>query len=110
MIKQHEKLDTEKGESNKDEEESTTSTDMSEQDSTSDTTADDIKESQSTEIHQVHNSFNKTNHDENDTSEENSVIEIEPHTVNGEQNNGKENKLLTTNFEVTVENQKWKDS
>ena len=36
-IKQHEKLDTEEGESNKDEQESTTSSEISEEDSTSDT-------------------------------------------------------------------------
>ena len=34
---EHEKLDTEEGESNKDEEESTTSTELSEENSTSDT-------------------------------------------------------------------------
>ena len=96
----HEKLDTEEGESNKDEEESTTSSGMSEEDSISDTTTDDIEESQSTEIQQVHNVLNKTIDDENDTSDENSSIDIEPHTVNGEQNNGKENTLLTTTFEV----------
>ena len=42
-IKQHEELDTEEGESNKDEEESTTSSDMSVQDSPSDATADDTE-------------------------------------------------------------------
>ena len=41
-------------------------------------------------------------HDENDTSDENSVIEIEPSTDNGEQNNKTEEKLLTTNFEVKL--------
>ena len=34
------------------------------------------------------------------------MIEIEPHSVKGDQNNGKENKLLTTNFEVKIENRK----
>ena len=34
------------------------------------------------------------------------VTEIELPKENGEQNNAKENKLLTTNFEVKVENRK----
>ena len=41
---------------------------------------------------------------EDDTSEENSVYEIESHLVSGEQNK-QEDKLLTTNVEVKVENQ-----
>ena len=98
--KQHEELDTGEGESNKDEEESTTSSEMSEHYSPSDTTADDTEESKSTEIQQVHNILNETTHDEDDLSEDEHVTETEPHTVNGEQNNGKENKLLTTNFQV----------
>ena len=55
--------------------------------------------------------MNETTHDEenpseaeDDTSDENSVNEIEPHSVNWDQNNVQENKLLTTNFEVKVEN------
>ena len=54
--------------------------------------------------------MNETTHDEgnaseaeNDTSEENSVYEIESHLVNGEQNK-QESKLLITNFDVKVEN------
>ena len=77
---------------------------MSEQDSPSDTAADDTGGSKSTEIQQVHTVLNKTTHDENDTSEENSVIEIEPPQENGEQYIRKEDKLLTTNFEVKLEN------
>ena len=60
--------------------------------------------------------MNETTHDEqnaseaeDDTSEENSVYEIESHLVNGEQNK-KEDKLLITNFEVKVENQKLEGS
>ena len=56
--------------------------------------------------------MNETTHDEenaseaeDDTSEENSVYEIESHLVNGEQNE-QERKLLITNFEVKVENRK----
>ena len=44
--------------------------------------------------------------DEDDLSKEEDVIEIETSTMNGEQNNGKENKLLTTNFQVEIENRK----
>ena len=44
-------------------------------------------------------------HDENESSEEN-VTDIETHENNGEQNNKQEDKLLTTNFEVKVENRK----
>ena len=77
-INQYEELNTEEGESNKDEEESTTSSKMSGQDSPSDTAADDTEGSKSTQIQQVHTVLNKTTHDENDTSEEDSVIEIEP--------------------------------
>ena len=50
----HEQLDTEEGESNKDEEEFTTSSDMSEQDSESDTTTNDTEESKPTETLQIH--------------------------------------------------------
>ena len=44
--------------------------------------------------------------DEDDLSKEEDVIEIETSTMNGEQNNGKENKLLTINFQVEIENRK----
>ena len=57
--------------------------------------------------------MNETTHDEDnssetedDSSEDENVYEIETHTENGEQNNIQENKLLTTNFEVKVENRK----
>ena len=56
--------------------------------------------------------MNETIHDEenssqaeDDTSEENSVYEIESHLVNGEQNE-QESKLLATNFEVKVVSRK----
>ena len=96
------KVDTEKGELNTDENKSTTSSEMPEHDSESDTTADDTEESNPTETLQIHNVCN-TKHDEDDSSQDENVIEIEPHTVNGEQNNAQDNKLLTTNFEVKVE-------
>ena len=86
------------------------------------------EESKPTETSQVLTIFNKTIHYEDDSSEDKSVTEIEPtiHITskyneddsiedqpitefeqakdNGEQNNGKENQLLTTNFEVEIEN------
>ena len=75
----HEQLDTEEGESNE-------------------------EESNMTQTLQIHNVSNTTMCDEDNTSEpedetsdENSVNEIEPHLVNGEQNNVQEDKLLTTN-------------
>ena len=43
---------------------------------------------------------------EDESSEEENVTEIEIPTNNGEQNNVQDNKLLTTNFEIKVENQK----
>ena len=53
--------------------------------------------------------MNETIYDEDDSSaesEEEHVTGIEPHSNNGEQNNIQDNKLLTINFEVKVENQK----
>ena len=83
----HEQLDTEKGESNEEGEEITTSSDMPEQDSESDTSTEDEEESNTTQTLQVHNFLNNEMHDrddsihdddnsseaEDDTSEENSV-------------------------------------
>ena len=113
----HEKLDTEEGESNEEEEESTTSSEKSEQDSESDTSTEDEEETNTTQTLQVHHSINETTHDEenpsepeDDTSDENSVSEIETYENNGEQNNEQEDRLLTTNFEVKVEDQKLKGS
>ena len=53
-----------------------------------------------------------THHEENssqaedDTLEDENVTDIETYKNNGEQNDAEEDKLLTTNFEVEVENQK----
>ena len=109
---QHENLDTEEGESNEQEEESTTSSEKSEQDLESDTSTEDEQETNTTETLQVHHDMNETTYDEetpseaeDETSEENFVYEIESHLVIGEQNE-QEDKLLTTNFEVKVENRK----
>ena len=109
---QHEKVDTEEGESNEEEEKYTTSSEMSEQDSKSNITTEDEQETNTTETHQIHNVLNETTHDEqnvseteDNTSEEENVIEMQTYENNGEQNKPEE-KLLTTNFEVKVENRK----
>ena len=109
---QHEKVDTEEGESNEEEDKSTTSSEKSEQDSESGTTTEDEDESNTTQTHQVHNVLNETPQDEqnvseteDDTSEEENVTQMQTYENNGEQNKP-EDKLLTTNFEVKVENRK----
>ena len=168
-VKTNEELDTEEGESNTDEQESTISikeedeystfSDMSKQDSESDINVDDtqypenpqtpetlqnnttihdnddlihdenntseneniieietyehygekIHETEgsiSTETSQVLTVFNKAIHHEDDSSDDKSVIEIEPSKENGEQEIGKEDKLLTTKFQIEIENRK----
>ena len=109
---QHEKVDTEEEKSIGEEEKFTTSSDKSEQNSESDITTEDVEETNTTETHQVHNVLNETIHDEensseaeDDTSEEENVTEMQIYENIGEQNK-QENKLLTTNFEVNVENRK----
>ena len=109
---QHEKVDTEVGESNGEEDKSTTSSVKSEHNSEFDITYEDEEETNTTETHQVHNVLNETIHDEEnsseaeeDTSEDENVTEMQTYGNNGEQNK-QENKLLTTNFEVKVENRK----
>ena len=70
--KQNENLDMEEGESNKEEDKSTTSSEKSEQDSESDTSTEDEQETNTTEInqiHNIHNGLNNTIHDEENTSE-----------------------------------------
>ena len=174
-VKTNEKLDTEKGESNTNEQESTISnkeeeeystfSDMSKQDSESDINIDDTQDEQNphtsetlqihniysynptmhdkddlihdeydtsedkniteietfehygekiyeteesipTETSQVLTVFNKTIHHEDDLSDGKSVIEIEPPKENGEQEIGKQDKLLTTKFQIEIENRK----
>ena len=110
---QHEKFDTEEEVSYQDEEESTTSSKKSEQDSESDTSTEDEEVSNTTETPQVHNVLNNAMHDEDysiydedESSEEENEDEIQTNENNGEQNNIQDNKLLTTNFEIKVDNQK----
>ena len=92
---QNEKVDTEEGESDEEEQKSSTSSEMSEQDSKSEIITED-------------HVFNETTHDEeneseteDDTSQKQNVTEIQTYEYNQEQN-VQEEKLLTTNFEVIV--------
>ena len=50
--------------------------------------------------------FNKRIHHGDDSSDDKSVIEIEPPKENGEQENGKQNKFLTTKFQIEIVNRK----
>ena len=59
-----------------------------------------------TETSQVLTVFNKTIHYEDDSSDDQSVTEIEPSKENGEQEIGKQDKLLTTTFQIEIENRK----
>ena len=101
---QHQKLDTEGGESNTDEQESTISnkeeeeystfSDMSKQDSESDINIDDNQDEQNShtpQTLQIHNIYNTTMHDrddlihdEYDTSEDENITEIETYEDYGE--------------------------
>ena len=172
-VKTNEVLDTEEGESNTDEQESTISnkeedeystfSDMSKQDSESDINVDDTQDEQNpqtpetlpihniynitmhdkdnlihdeydtpeaeniteietygeyrekiheteesipTETSQVLTVFNKGIHHEDDSSDDKSEIEIEPPRENGEQEIGKQDKLLTIKFQMEIENRK----
>ena len=67
--KQHEKLDTEEGESNEGDKKSTTSSEKSEQDSESDTSTEIEEESNTTQTHQIHNVLNNIMNDEENPSE-----------------------------------------
>ena len=66
----------------------------------------EAEESIPTETSQVLTVFNKTIHHEDDSSDDKSVIEIEPPKENGEQEIGKQDTLLTTKFQMEIENQK----
>ena len=58
------------------------------------------------EASQVLTVFNKTIHHEDDSSDDKSVIEIEPPKESGKQEIGKQDKLLTTTFQMEIENRK----
>ena len=66
----------------------------------------ETEESISTETSQVLTVFNKAIHHEDDLSDDKSVIEIDPSKENGEQEIGKQDKLITTTFEIEIENRK----
>ena len=70
----------------------------------------ETEESISTETSQVLTVFNKAIHYEDDSSDDISEIEIEPPKQNGEQEIGKQDKLLTTKFQMEIENRKSKGS
>ena len=103
-VKTNQKLDTEEGESNTDEQESTISnkeeeeystfSDVSKQDSESDINVDDTQDEENShtpETLQIHNMYNTTMHDkddlihdEYDTSEDENITEIDIHEDYGE--------------------------
>ena len=66
----------------------------------------ETEESKPTETSQVLTVFNKAIHHEDDSSDDKSEIEIEPPKQNGEQEIGKQNELLTTKFQIEIENRK----
>ena len=58
------------------------------------------------ETSQVLTVFNKAIHHEDDSSDDKSEIENDPPQENGEQEIGKQDKLLTTTFQIEIENRK----
>ena len=66
----------------------------------------ETEESRPTETSQVLTVFNKTIHHEDYSSDDKSVIEIEPQKDNGEQEIGKQDELLNTKFQMEIENRK----
>ena len=66
----------------------------------------ETEESIPVQTSQVLTVFDKAIHHEDDSSDDKSVIEIEPPKENGEQENGKQDKLLTTTFQIEIENRK----
>ena len=68
----------------------------------------ETEESIPVETSQVLTVFNKTIHHEDDSSDDKSVIEIESTEEDREQEIGKQDKLLTTTFQIEIENRKVK--
>ena len=66
----------------------------------------ETEESKLTETSHVLTVFNKAIHHEDNSSDDKSVIEIEPPKQNGELEIGKQDKLLTTTFQIEIENRK----
>ena len=65
----------------------------------------ETEESKPTETSQVLTVFNEVIHLEDDSLDDKSVIEIETPKENREQEIGKQDKLLTTKFQIEIENQ-----
>ena len=70
----------------------------------------ETEESKPTETSQVLTVFNKAIHHEDDSLNDNVVIEIKPPKENGEQEIGKQDKLLTSNFKWKLKTEKLKGS
>ena len=68
----------------------------------------ETEESIPVQTSQVLTVFNKAIHHEDDSSDDKSVIEVEPPKENGEQEYRKQDKLLTTIFQIEIENRKVK--
>ena len=66
----------------------------------------ETEESIPTERSQVLTVFNKAIHHEDNSSDDKSQVEIERPKENGEQEIGKQDKLLTTTFQIEIENRK----
>ena len=66
----------------------------------------ETEESLPVETSQVLTVFNKAIHHEDDSSDDKSDIEIDPPQENGEQEIGKQDKHLTTTFQIEIENRK----
>ena len=68
----------------------------------------ETEEAKPTDTSQVLTIFSKAIHHEDDSSDNKSVIEIQPQKENGEQELGTQNKLLTysTNYQIEIENRK----
>ena len=64
----------------------------------------ETEESILTETSQILTVFNKGIHHEDDSSDDKSVIETETLKENGEQEIGKQDKPLTTKFQMEIEN------
>ena len=70
----------------------------------------ETEESISRETSQVPTVFNKPIHHEDDSSDDKSEIKIEPPKENWEQEIGKQDKLLTTTFQIELKTEKLKGS
>ena len=66
----------------------------------------ETEESIPVETSQVLTILNKTIHHGDDSSDDKSVIKVEPSKENGEQEIGKQGKLLTTKSQIGIENRK----